>query len=130
MLDTLSVAFAQVTRITGQYLAKNRLGKRDRAVLAARIISGAVEIDHLTHKQIELCAASRSLPSRSCAMAAASLVRSMPTAPLAVASSSATDAERTDLCCKFESDVWVALERATDAPVARRQGGALTAAAN
>jgi len=53
MLNTLSVAFPQVTRgVTGQYLAKNRLSKRDRAELAARIISGAVEIENLTYTQV------------------------------------------------------------------------------
>jgi hypothetical protein len=51
MLSTLH-RLSQQGRVSGKYLARTRLPKRDRAVLAARIIAGEIQIGQLTNKQI------------------------------------------------------------------------------
>jgi hypothetical protein len=38
--------------VTGQYLARNRLSKRDRAQLAAEILAGRARVGDLTTKQV------------------------------------------------------------------------------
>jgi hypothetical protein len=49
-----------VRRVTGQFLAKNRLSKRGRAQLAADIIAGKVMVSDFTIKQLAaLCRVSR-----------------------------------------------------------------------
>jgi hypothetical protein len=111
MLFYQKPALSQVRRVTGQYLAKNRLGKRDRALLAARIISGTVEIKNLTHKQVAaLCRVST---------AYVDLVRkpvpAMPPLPRLVAAwKRSTDAERRSLAQHYEDQVWAALEVTND----------------
>jgi hypothetical protein len=103
----------QVRRITGQYLAKCRLSKRDRALLAARIISGAVEIDQLTTKQIAaLCGVS---------VTSVALVRNGSRKPdraqqLVRIWDLAEPDQRAAMCAKCEPEVWLALERATELP--------------
>jgi hypothetical protein len=99
--------------VSGQYLARNRLGKRDRAKLAARIISGTVEIDQLTNKQIAaLCGVS---------VAYVDLVRNGGRKPdrtqqLVRIWDLAEPDQRAAMCARCEPDVWVALERATALP--------------
>ena len=92
--------------VTGQYLARNRLGKH-----AARIIRGTVEIQSLTHKHVAaLCRVS---------VAYVDLVRkpvpAMPPLPRLVAAwKKSSDLERRALALHYEDEVWAALEVAND----------------
>ncbi len=60
-LTTFDCASATtIRRVSGQYLAKNRLGARERARLAADIIGGRAEVADLTVAQtIALCRSNR-----------------------------------------------------------------------
>ena len=99
--------------VSGQFLAKNRLGKRDRALLAARIISGTVEMKNLTRKQVAaLCGVS---------VTYVDLVRNGARKPdraqqLVRIWDLAEPDQRAAMCARCEPDVWLALERATSLP--------------
>ena len=55
MLDSISSGFV-TTRISGQFLAKNRLSKRAKARLAVDILDHRVEVRDLTVRQVaHLC---------------------------------------------------------------------------
>jgi hypothetical protein len=59
MLYRPSTASTATHRVSGQFLAKNRLNKRARARLAAEIIAGRTVVSDLTVKQVAaLCGVS------------------------------------------------------------------------
>ena len=50
--DGLNGSSSPVRRVTGQYLSKNRLSKRDRGRIAAGILDGTIALVSLTAVQI------------------------------------------------------------------------------
>jgi hypothetical protein len=109
--EATTVVTVPVRRITGAYLARNRLTPRDRAAIAADVVDGRTEIVALTVRQIiTLCKANKVYVSEARFPEKAKLVRRQ---RLAAAFNKLDFDSRVELCRAIGAEnVWRALSRA------------------